>query len=448
MAPTLPKYDTPIGVGGAIDTNTGQILTGSLKGQKAGQNDSAVGSTNSYSPAPIALNTLSQPVIPYSPIKPAASTATAGLTGAVGATNDQFTEDLAAATEAAKAPAQSSLKDVITSMLNTPGATQLTANEYAITGVDAAQQELKDVNNQILAEQRAADNEIRAIKENPLGLSTEGVNRQIQDVQDKSTQRQADLAIIQLAKQGKYDSARTIADRAVAAKIERQKSVNDALKLNYEELKSTFTEAEKRQFETAQKDRERKLDTEAYKEKARYEAVIKQSDPLYQAQLAKVRAEAIGSKPTLNGKPQTATQAQVAGYADRTNESDLVISKIGDKFASITAYGGQFLPNFLKSSDRQQYEQAQRNFVNAVLRRESGAVISPSEFANAAQQYFPQPGDSKSVIEQKAKNRQTVIENLYSQGNVQRTVLPGQLIQASDGKTYEVGDDGVTLTEV
>ena len=62
METTLPKYDTPIGVGGAIDTNTGQILTGSLKGQKAGQNDSAIGSTNSYSPAPIALNTLSQPV--------------------------------------------------------------------------------------------------------------------------------------------------------------------------------------------------------------------------------------------------------------------------------------------------------------------------------------------------------------------------------------------------
>lgn len=54
-------------------------------------------------------------------------------------------------------------------------------------------------------------------------------------------------------------------------------------------------------------------------------------------------------------------------------------------------------------------QQAQRNFVNAVLRRESGAVISDEEFANAAQQYFPQPGDSPAVVAQKAQNRMTAI---------------------------------------
>jgi len=37
------------------------------------------------------------------------------------------------------------------------------------------------------------------------------------------------------------------------------------------------------------------------------------------------------------------------------------------------------------------FEQAKKNFVNAVLRLESGAVISPSEFTNADKQYFPQP---------------------------------------------------------
>jgi hypothetical protein len=55
-------------------------------------------------------------------------------------------------------------------------------------------------------------------------------------------------------------------------------------------------------------------------------------------------------------------------------------------------------------------EQAQRNFVNAVLRQESGAVISPSEFENAQKQYFPQPGDSAKVRDQKRQNRQSAIE--------------------------------------
>ena len=60
----------------------------------------------------------------------------------------------------------------------------------------------------------------------------------------------------------------------------------------------------------------------------------------------------------------------------------------------------------------QQVEQAQRDFVNAVLRKESGAAIGASEFKNAQRQYFPQPGDSKEVIEQKAKNRRTAIQGL------------------------------------
>lgn len=58
------------------------------------------------------------------------------------------------------------------------------------------------------------------------------------------------------------------------------------------------------------------------------------------------------------------------------------------------------------SPEQQQVEQAQRDFVNAVLRRESGAAISAPEFDNASKQYFPQPGDSPQVIAQKKRNRE------------------------------------------
>ena len=66
--------------------------------------------------------------------------------------------------------------------------------------------------------------------------------------------------------------------------------------------------------------------------------------------------------------------------------------------------------NWTQSPEQQQVEQAQRDFINAVLRRESGAVISDSEFANARTQYFPQPGDSPEVIAQKRRNRALAIE--------------------------------------
>jgi hypothetical protein len=66
----------------------------------------------------------------------------------------------------------------------------------------------------------------------------------------------------------------------------------------------------------------------------------------------------------------------------------------------------QKLPYLFKSDEYKQIEQAQRDFVNAVLREESGAAISESEFENAIKQYFPQPGDTAEVVKQKQINRQ------------------------------------------
>jgi hypothetical protein len=68
--------------------------------------------------------------------------------------------------------------------------------------------------------------------------------------------------------------------------------------------------------------------------------------------------------------------------------------------------------NAALSPASQQYEQAKRDFINAVLRKESGAVIADSEFENADKQYFPQPFDSAAVRQQKAENRQRAIDGI------------------------------------
>ena len=73
---------------------------------------------------------------------------------------------------------------------------------------------------------------------------------------------------------------------------------------------------------------------------------------------------------------------------------------------------GDVAANQVASPDRQKVVQAQRNFINSILRRESGAVISDPEFSNARQQYFPQPGDSPEVIKQKRENRASAIRGL------------------------------------
>ena len=118
-----------------------------------------------------------------------------------------------------------------------------------------------------------------------------------------------------------------------------------------------------------------------------------------------------GLVPNPNAKISDA-QAQAAAYYRRLQASNQIIGepKVTAAMQSagqIAASNVPFVGNALVSDDFQSGDQAQRDFINSVLRRESGAVISPSEFANARQQYFPQYGDSAATLAQKAQNRIT-----------------------------------------
>jgi hypothetical protein len=70
--------------------------------------------------------------------------------------------------------------------------------------------------------------------------------------------------------------------------------------------------------------------------------------------------------------------------------------------------GGDFL-NPLATPEGQQYRQAQDNWLRANLRKESGAAIGVAEMDQERKNYFPIPGDSSQVIQQKMRNR-TVTE--------------------------------------
>lgn len=153
-------------------------------------------------------------------------------------------------------------------------------------------------------------------------------------------------------------------------------------------------------------------------------------------------------------KQPTAEQAVSGGFADRMSNSGQIIDKLENTAADLKQSSLSSLPgvaNFLISPGRQQVEQAQRDFVNAVLRRESGAAISSSEFDSANKQYFPKPGDSKEVIAQKRVNRDIAIKAMKrnagpvyeqsqsaaapTQSNVAQPPVPGAA-QAPDGNWY------------
>jgi hypothetical protein len=108
------------------------------------------------------------------------------------------------------------------------------------------------------------------------------------------------------------------------------------------------------------------------------------------------------------------SQATAAGYADRMTQSDAILSdpkltKVMTDLGEVAKGRTPFVGNMLATPEYQQAEQAQRDFINATLRRESGAVISADEFENARKQYFPEVGDSQAKLDQKAANRRNTI---------------------------------------
>jgi hypothetical protein len=218
------------------------------------------------------------------------------------------------------------------------------------------------------------------------------------------------------------------------------------------------------QFDTRTKEQQRKDDAEGWQyDSDRGILVNKRTGATKPVALPAVTGAGGGAG---GGKPLTEGQAKANIFGSRMTESHRILSELEDKgvtnpglikgfvegVAGLTPFMGDkvsdaagsainVLPGALggPSDDQQMVGQARRDFINAVLRRESGAVIAPSEFANADRQYFPQPGDSKAVISQKRRNRETAIRGMEAEmpGGVLRSA-PKPPSRESSGKVSDV----------
>lgn len=133
-------------------------------------------------------------------------------------------------------------------------------------------------------------------------------------------------------------------------------------------------------------------------------------------------------------KPPTKEQSDSYGFATRIVR-DMPILQDQTKINAGSSGWNRAISNIpfgygnqMAGKDYQQITQAQRDFINAVLRRESGAAISPQEFDNAALQYFPQPGDDPDTVSQKLANQRTQLEAImYGMVPEDRQRLQGEL---------------------
>lgn len=400
------------------------------------------------------------------------STAATGMLGEIQSNTDQYTANLAKQSDRASQMEQSSFETYLKAQLDAPTQSELQSTEYK-KEVDPLQKEVTSLNTQLTNEQQALTRRLQELDKNTQGLFGGALQDAKDAVERESLAKQADISVILTAKQAGLTDARAVADRAVTAVTDRNQKKVDVLGMLYLRNSGLFTTAEQRAFEAKQADRKAALDAETERLKSISDmsldalangastsvvTAMRQAKTVedairiggsyigaYERSLKGLQIQNLQSQiaernaTTTDGKPLTATQYVALGYGDRLLQADLIIDDIGSQFTGVASAAGKFLPNILKSNERQKFEQAQRNFINAVLRRESGAAIAPSEFDSAAQQYFPQPGDTPEVLVQKDLNRALVTKNLLREA--------GQDTSAQDAILIDPLKVGVSPTE-
>jgi hypothetical protein len=120
-------------------------------------------------------------------------------------------------------------------------------------------------------------------------------------------------------------------------------------------------------------------------------------------------------------KPLNDSQSKAALFGSRMKNADSILGELADSGVTTSnpganaGWGVGSVVGALQSGKQQQLDQAKRDFVNAVLRRESGASISPTEFDSAEKQYFPSIGDSKETKAQKDNARAIAIRGMLEE---------------------------------
>lgn len=136
-----------------------------------------------------------------------------------------------------------------------------------------------------------------------------------------------------------------------------------------------------------------------------------------------------GNKQLAAAKEPKHEQYAAGGFAARLAQAENVFSTLAkggynraDRLESLKGY----LPGELQGDNLRKQEQAERNFINATLRRESGSAISASEFDSAEKQYFPRPGDSPELLTQKAQNRALIKSTMQAEAGPAYGKIAGQ----------------------
>lgn len=136
-------------------------------------------------------------------------------------------------------------------------------------------------------------------------------------------------------------------------------------------------------------------------------------------------------------KDLTESQGNAVAFAMRAQNALENLQRSGN--IGTYDYGASRVPvvgNAMMTDKGQSAMNAEKQFLAAVLRKESGAAISQGEYDSYGAQFFARPGDDAATLEQKARNREVAIRGLRVQaghgaGQIDSAQGRGQLAPAA-----------------
>ena len=163
--------------------------------------------------------------------------------------------------------------------------------------------------------------------------------------------------------------------------------------------------------------------------------------------------------PGAQAKPFTEGQSKDNVYVTRAQGALEVLDPVADQLVSAASRAANidptgFIRSRIQSPEFQVAQQAGNEFLQAILRKDTGAAITEPEQQLYGQTYLPQPGDSPQVLTEKKAARRRALDAIRAGMSpaqliaVERGLSQGQQNGAPQAGAGQSGGDGFSVTGV
>lgn len=143
------------------------------------------------------------------------------------------------------------------------------------------------------------------------------------------------------------------------------------------------------------------------------------------------------------GKPLTEAQSKDTLYATRATGALPQIDALEQSLLSFGEYAAGNLPmglgNYLRSEDYQVASNAGKEFLASILRKDTGAAVTPSEEQLYGDIFLPRPGDKPATLDRKRQARTLALEAI-------KAGMPPQAIENMARALANAGGEETSVT--